>query len=338
MQNTEVEKDTVVEKNSVADDKGNRVVHVAAAVIRRPDGHIFLARRPADKHQGGLWEFPGGKVEPGEAVTEALARELQEELGIYPLQQEPLIRIRHDYRDKSVLLDVWTVREFSGVPHGREGQAVQWVREDRLSEFDFPVANRPIVSAARLPRNYMITGAFTDTQELLARVQSAIEAGVSLIQFRAPWLSQDEYLSVAQQLSMVCRKNDVVFIVKGELSLLDNPVCDGLHLTSNQLRELAESGWCFTGSKWLAVSCHNQQELEMAAVVGAGFAVLSPVAVTRSHPDASPLGQDLAAELTEKATVPVFWLGGMDGASLPLAIAAGAQGVAGISAFGKIGF
>ena len=97
-------------------------IHVAAAVIRCVDGQILLAKRPEDKHQGGLWEFPGGKVEASETVQAALSRELEEELGIRPSAARPLIQVRHDYPDKQVLLDVWEVSAFTGEPHGAEGQ------------------------------------------------------------------------------------------------------------------------------------------------------------------------------------------------------------------------
>eukprot|EP01137_Pigoraptor_chileana_P016793 Opistho-2@73895 len=97
-------------------------VHVAAAVIRDDSGKILIARRADTQHQGGLWEFPGGKVEADESVECALARELQEELGIVVGAARPLIKVRHDYPDKQVLLDVWEVSSFSGEPHGAEGQ------------------------------------------------------------------------------------------------------------------------------------------------------------------------------------------------------------------------
>jgi 8-oxo-dGTP diphosphatase len=102
-------------------------VHVAAAVIRGVDGRILIARRADSQHQGGLWEFPGGKVEEGEAVDVALARELNEELGIVVTAARPLIKIKHDYPDKQVLLDVWEVSGFTGEPHGAEGQPLAWV-------------------------------------------------------------------------------------------------------------------------------------------------------------------------------------------------------------------
>jgi 8-oxo-dGTP diphosphatase len=133
---------------------GNRAVkrvHVAAAVIRDNSGNILIARRADTQHQGGLWEFPGGKVEADESVETALARELHEELGIVVGAARPLIKVRHDYPDKQVLLDVWEVSAFTGEPHGAEGQPLAWVSARELSSYEFPEANRPIVAAAGCP-------------------------------------------------------------------------------------------------------------------------------------------------------------------------------------------
>ena len=124
-----------------------RVIHVAAGVIYGASGAILIARRPDDAHQGGLWEFPGGKLESGETVQQALCRELHEELGITPREMSPLVEIRHDYPDKSVLLDVWKVTRFDGEAHGKEGQAIQWVKLRALNEYNFPAANQGIIEA-----------------------------------------------------------------------------------------------------------------------------------------------------------------------------------------------
>ena len=123
-------------------------VHVAVAVIvhQNDSNKILIAKRPDHVHKGGLWEFPGGKVEQGEHVFEALARELEEELAIFVLQAEPLINIQHDYPEKSVLLDVWKVTEFSGNAKENEGQAIEWVSVSQLNEYSFPEANNLIIS------------------------------------------------------------------------------------------------------------------------------------------------------------------------------------------------
>ncbi|RNL61652.1 8-oxo-dGTP diphosphatase MutT [Zhongshania marina] len=127
----------------------NKRVHVAVGVIFNSQGQILIARRHDDAHQGGLWEFPGGKVESDESVCDALARELYEELGIniQTSSCKPFIEIRHDYSDKVVLLDVWTVFEFDGEASGKEGQPLRWVDRSQLSGYDFPAANIAIIDA-----------------------------------------------------------------------------------------------------------------------------------------------------------------------------------------------
>lgn len=122
-------------------------VHVVAGIIQDAQGRILISRRHDHLHQGGLWEFPGGKVEASETVRDALARELLEELALTIIAAEPFQQIRHDYPDKSVLLDFWLVREFAGEARGVEGQPVQWVSAAALRDYQFPAANVPIVEA-----------------------------------------------------------------------------------------------------------------------------------------------------------------------------------------------
>ena len=122
-------------------------VHVAVGVILDSDHNVLITRRAQTAHQGGLWEFPGGKVEAGETLSSALERELGEELGIAIGRTSALLEVRHDYGDKIVLLDVHVVWEFSGVAQGLENQPLAWVAPEDLSAYEFPEANLPIVVA-----------------------------------------------------------------------------------------------------------------------------------------------------------------------------------------------
>lgn len=124
-------------------------LHVAVAVIVDRRHRVLVSQRPANVHQGGLWEFPGGKVEHGEGVADALSRELDEELGIVVERSTPLLQVRHDYPERVVLLDVHVVWEFSGQPRGLEGQPVQWLSAPQLDARVFPAANGPIIDAIR---------------------------------------------------------------------------------------------------------------------------------------------------------------------------------------------
>lgn len=125
------------------------LVRVAVGVVCDDENRILIARRAEHRHQGGLWEFPGGKIEEGETLAQALIRELHEELGIdvAPERCEPLMTIEHDYGDKAVRLEVCWVRQFQGVPTGKEGQPLRWIDVADLNDYAFPKANDAIVEA-----------------------------------------------------------------------------------------------------------------------------------------------------------------------------------------------
>lgn len=307
-------------------------VHVAAAVIRGADGKILIAKRADTQHQGGLWEFPGGKVEEGEAVQAALRRELAEELGIVVTASRPLIKIHHDYADKHVLLDVWEVSGFTGEPHGAEGQPLRWVTARELADYDFPAANRPIVAAARLPSEYLITPQGLETPEMLRGIRAAIANGSRLIQLRAPGGYDPQYRDLAVDAVGLCA-GKAQLMLKGPLEWLGDFPAAGWHLTAEQLRKYAAKGRPFPEHRWLAASCHNAEELALAEQMGVDFVTLSPVQPTQTHPDAQPLGWELAGELIAGFSKPVFLLGGVGPDQRGQAWSAGAQGVAGIRAF-----
>lgn len=311
-----------------------KLVHVAVAVIRGEDGRVLVARRPNDKHMGGYWEFPGGKVEEGEFVTAALNRELKEELDIEAAVFQKLISIRHDYPDKSVYLDTWWADDIKGLPCGNEGQEIRWVDLKELPGLDFPPANDSIVTAALLPNRYMITGNFDAAAELLEKVSYQIEQGMELIQFRAPWLDKATYQHLARELHHLCRQTGAKLLLKGGAELLANAWCDGIHLTSKQLLQEGVD-WrsrCRSG-QWLAASCHNQEQIDRAASLGVDFVTLSPVRLTNTHPGCETLGEEKADELTDRCPLPVFWLGGMELADQEKLIDQGVQGIAAIGAF-----
>ena len=280
-------------------------VHVAAAVIRGSDGRILIARRADSQHQGGLWEFPGGKVEAGEAVEIALARELHEELGIVVTQARPLIKVCHDYVDKQVLLDVWEVDGFTGEPHGAEGQPLAWVSARELPQYDFPEANRPIVAAARLPADYLITPGELEPAQLLRGIQKAIAGGIRLVQLRAPNGYDPKYRDVAVDAVGLCA-GKAQLMLKGPLEWLGDFPSAGWHLTAAQLRKYAAKGRPFPEHRWLAASCHSAEELALAEQMGVDFVTLSPVQATQTHPEAVPLGWDEAQRLVAGFSRPVF--------------------------------
>jgi len=305
-----------------------KYVHVAAAVICIDQGQVLIAKRPLDKHQGGLWEFPGGKVEADEDVLAALKRELQEELGIDVEQARPLIRVRHQYPDKAVLLDVWRVDGFGGEPHGREGQPVEWCAIDALSDREFPEANLPIIAAAQLPECYLITPSPGDTGEFMANLEIALQQGVRLVQLRAKGMAADEYKSLAKQMVERCHAFGARLLLNGEPEWVAEVGADGVQLSSGKLQSLNQRP--LGKGLLVAASCHTAEELQQALKLDADFALLSPIKWTKSHPDTEPLGWDEMRQLVDEMPIPVYALGGVGRNDLVDAFAAGGQGIAAI--------
>lgn len=319
------------------------VVHVAVAAIINAQGQVLLARRPEHVHQGGLWEFPGGKLEPGENSKTALIRELDEELGLVVKQLRPLIQIRHDYVDKSVRLHVWLINAFSGLPvldqqHalpllGREGQPLCWVKPESLVDYALPAANRAIVQALRLPQRYLITPDPENKRSFLTRLQSLLQQGVQLLRLRAWNLDTDAYYKLAQQVLVMCRDYDTRLMLSIDLDsvndISDAWGADGVHLNHHQLMALSRRP--VSTDIWLAASCHNSAEISRAGELGVDFICLSPLRETRSHAHTSPLGWQQFQYLLEQASMPVYALGGMTPADNKQIWECGGQGMAAIS-------
>ena len=304
-------------------------LHVAVGVIKDSEGNVLISLRHKSSHQGGLWEFPGGKVEINESVEQALTRELKEELGISVQVLEPLIKIKHQYPDLNVLLDVWTVTLFSGKPIGCEGQEIKWVSPEQLVKHSFPEANHPIITAARLPNEYAILNG-EDVDESLVNLQIILNKGIKLIQARFKSLSSKEVKKFFKLATPSCEDKGACILVNSAVKSADKVKAEGIHLTSLHLLALRQKP---TGYKWVSASCHNQLELQHAEQIGVDFVVLAPVLPTKTHPSVSPLGWDSFKKLTNNVNLPVFALGGMQQTDKPIAQKFGAQGISGITTF-----
>jgi 8-oxo-dGTP diphosphatase len=313
---------------------GTGVLEVAVGVIVSANREVLIARRPDHVHQGGLFEFPGGKLEPSETSLEALRRELREELGIRVTGAAPLITLRHDYSDRRVLLHVFRVDRYEGEPLGRQGQPISWVPREELAGLAFPEANRPIVTAARLPDRYAILDAPTDDAGVLMdRLCKYADRGIDFVRLRASRLGPDQYLSMARQAAGFCAASGITLLINGPPERVAEIGAGGLHLRSDELMKLRVRP--LDRKYWLAASCHDGMQLKQAAIMGVDFAVLGPVAATATHPEAAPMGWDAFAGLLETAKLPVYALGGLDYSHLAMAKQRGAQGVAAIRGFLK---
>ena len=306
-------------------------VHVAVGVIRGEDGKILVSQRAAQQHLGGLWEFPGGKVEPGESVTDALNRELEEELGIQVLKQSRLRRISHDYGDKSVLLDVWNVDRFSGQPHGREGQPLRWLAADELRFEDFPQANKAIIRAIRLPDYLAIIPAYTDPEHL--PVCTAHLPGRSLVRLRhSGWPAQSapatDTLHALQQMQ---HGIIVDLATAGDERGLTQTGVIGVHANRHVLAGLSRRP--VPEHVLFGASCHDADELRQAANCGADYVLLSPVLPSLSHPQQAGMGWDMFSQLAQMADMAVYAMGGLQLTDFSKARHYGARGIAGIRLF-----
>jgi 8-oxo-dGTP diphosphatase len=304
------------------------VMHVAVGVLQDAQGKVLITRRAENAHQGGLWEFPGGKLELGETVNHALQRELFEEIGVRILAATPLIKIRHDYGDRLVLLDVWSITAFAGQVKACEDQPMQWVSPLNLTDFAFPAANLPIIKAIQLPKYYAILEGRSIT-EVVNHCKLILENGVGLIQFRVKSLAQAEVLQALELVLQACQNYQVRLLINSDLKL-SHHLIDGLHLSS---RKLLASQIRPKGHSLVSASCHNLDELRHAEKLGLDFAVLAPVKPTVSHPEAMPLGWDIFSAMLDQINLPVFALGGLRRGDLAKALQSGAQGLAGISGF-----
>ena len=303
------------------------MIPVAVGILEDAEGRILVAWRPEHKHQGGKWEFPGGKIDPAESMPAALARELHEELGITLRAASPMLRTRHAYGDKNVLLDVWRVTDFSGTPHGREGQSVRWVQRQELERIDLPAADVPIVRALNLPAFYLITDSHRyGKSTMLGLIARALHAGAGLLQVREPHMPHDEYAEFARQVCALAHARGARVLLNAGPDLVSECGADGMQLSSRRL--MATSTRPLPLPYLVAASCHNHTELTRAASLGADFSLLSPVLPTTSHPDTPALGWEEFARMRLQSDIPVYALGGMQTQHLSEARSHGAQGLA----------
>lgn len=308
------------------------IVEVSAAVLLRTEGSYLLAQRPPDKIWAGYWEFPGGKVEPGETAHDALVRELREELGIDVVTAYPWITRVFTYPHATVRLNFFRVTEWCGELHPHEGQQFAW--QPPLPPADgsgcaavepLLPANAPVLRALSLPQVYAISNATElGIGSFLKKLQASLVAGLRLIQLREKDLSRDELRALAMRVVAMAHECGAKILLNGDVALAREVGADGVHLTSAQLAELRER----PPIDWCAASCHSAEELRRAEALGCDFALLSPVLPTRSHPDAAALGWEKFAAMAAGSSIPVYALGGLRREDMRVAWQHGAHGIA----------
>jgi 8-oxo-dGTP diphosphatase len=308
-----------------------RSIHVMAAVITDARGRILLARRTEGRDLAGCWEFPGGKREPGETPEAALARELQEELGIDIEVGEHVISVPQQYPDKRLRLDVRRLARWKGTPRGHEGQALAWVAPDKLTRYTMPPADRPVVAALLHSDRYLVTPEpGEDDAGWLEALRHALVVGIQRVQVRARTVRGDRWQALASAAVQICRDAKVEVLINGDIDLA-RQLGTGVQLRASQLREVTARP--LSEDAPVAASCHTADDLRMAESLGCDFAVLGSLNPTATHPDASPLGWDGFARLRETVSLPIYAIGGLHPHDIAEARQHGAQGIAAISAF-----
>ncbi|NOZ10658.1 MAG: Nudix family hydrolase [Gammaproteobacteria bacterium] len=303
------------------------IINVAVGVLEDVAGRVLIGQRAGDRPYSGLWEFPGGKLEPGESVTDALAREYQEELGVQVHTSQPLLSFVFAYPEYTVRLHVLRITKYSGEPRGLEGQAIDWVALDQLGEHDMLVACPPIIAALSLPRIYAITAASVMGEEAMLRgLERQLKKGLKLVQVREKKMDSQAYEQFATEVIHRCHEYSAKVLLNGEVDLVEGLGADGLHLDGPKLDAMGQRP--IADSLWLSASCHNEAELAKACALGVDFAVLSPVLPTQTHPGAKTLGWEGFHGLIKDIPMPVYALGGMSTGMVEQAQDNGAQGVA----------
>lgn len=310
-----------------------KVIDVVAGVIRhRIDaGRYLLAQRPAHKIRGGLWEFPGGKIEAGETPAMALARELHEELGLRVAGSAPLFTVRHDYPDVSVRLQIRAIDDCSGEPCLHDAAAIAWLDFNESTHKPLADADRRILRLLQLPSQYVISPDCTPgTEADWLRAARQLEQCDSLLLVRTPSLTTDLQRGLLEQLlrSKGIARERVLVSADARLAAEFGV---GLHLRSAQLA--ANPAVPNLHGPWRGASTHNALQLALAWRSGCDLVSLAAVQATASHPDAEPLGWNRFAELAADADLPVYALGGLHPQQLLQAREAHAWGVAGIRSF-----
>ena len=304
-----------------------RVVEVVAGVIRDARGRILLARRTEGRDLAGLWEFPGGKHEPGESPEQALARELHEELGIDVDVGAPLITVPQHYPDKRLRLDVREIRAWRGNARGREGQALVWAPPHKLASYAMPPADRPVVAALQQPSHYLVTPEPADDAQWLASLERTLAGGVARVVLRAPGIDAARWRVVVEQAVACCRRAGAEVLVHADVALAQ-ALGIGLHLTSAQLRASRERP--LAAGQVVVASCHTAEELALAQTLDCDFAVVGAIKPTPSHPGEPGIGWEAFAALRETVSLPIYAIGGLGPDDLPQARQHGAQGIAAI--------
>ena len=302
-----------------------KITEVAVAVFIKADGSFLLSSRPIGKPYPGYWEFPGGKVEPGESVLQALQRELMEELNVAITRATPWFTFMMHYTHAIVRLHCWRVHEWHGEMRGMEAQQFMWQQLGAITVTPVLPGCVPIFNALALPPVYAITNASEiGIEPYLKRLEHGLQHGLKMIQVREKNIPRDALTKFAIQVLARARLYGAKVLINSDIEMASEVGADGVHLTALQLSECSSR----PAFALVAASTHCRAEIDRAAELKFDFVVLGAVKPTRTHPDQLPLGWTNFSAVVNATPLPVYALGGLSIADMDEAITHGAHGVA----------
>ncbi|MEZ5651059.1 MAG: Nudix family hydrolase [Burkholderiaceae bacterium] len=307
-------------------------IDVAVGILYDEHDRVLMACRPPGKPYAGWWEFPGGKVEPGESVHEALARELHEEIGVDITASGSWLVREHVYPHAHVRLHFRRARIAASAPLAREGQTLRWTHVAEPEADPILPATVPLLRWLALPDRYAISHAQAmGAEAFVARLSQALSGGLRLLQLREPAMAAAEFADLFERVLSACRAAGATLVVNSVHPAEYWLRADGVHWRAGDLPQTRPPD----GLRWQAASCHDAVELARAAECGVDWVVLGPVRETASHPGATGIGWSAFERLAEQSRVPVYALGGVRTDDAERGFLAGAHGLAMIrDAFG----
>jgi 8-oxo-dGTP diphosphatase len=299
------------------------VVDVAVGVVRAADGSVLLAERTARQISSGYWELPGGKIDPGETPAQAAARELAEEVGIASRKLRPRITYGHTFRTKRLRLHFFDVLEWTGTPHGREGQRVAWVDPAQPRVAPILPSNARLLASLGLAPLCFTSREGDEPGAFLRALPHALAAGVRFVLVRASRLAPDQRIAFARRVDAVAGPFGARVLLAGKPLEAQRAGVAGLLSCGCEVSRLSAR----PGVGLWAATCATPADLARALELGADLVIASPVLDGAEAAGPAPFGWEGLRRLAEICPIPVYADGGTSSADLLQARSAGAAGV-----------
>jgi len=300
-------------------------VKVSVAILINYNHQVLLGQRPPQKSWEGWWEFPGGKIEKGETSSDALYREVYEEIGVKITQFKKWVTRKYSYDGNDITLHFFKVQKWEGEVTSKENQKLVWAYLKNPNVSPILPANLFVQKAFDLPKYYAITNlSETSKKVFFNQLQNKISNGLKMIQVREKNISFDKFKIFSNEVIKICKPKGVKVIINSDVNLAYEINADGVHLTSKDLISIKK----IPKNLIVSASCHTQEEIDIAEKLNINFLVLSAIKKTLSHPDIKPIGWDEFENIANRVNTPIYALGGLGVNDYSIALENGAIGIA----------